>query len=440
MADPVRSLRVASTLADRFRARLKPGMLSATELELVIAEAQQIYPEIWRHLDEARTALVEMGRDVSAFDALRLAELGHLGITDIDATTPLDLMALMRGRLRVHAVKTATFNRAGYQRAVAACRALMDAMPEIDWVALVREENREIAAAGSLHASKWSGAAKAIALTAGLAGVAGGVYWLATRAPAEPIAGAQPQRSAVDDAREAAEMAARRVDRKAKLARIKQLRAQYHERCDPALVPVLAQALREVDHHTEAALVAAEACTPRRPKCTDVQMAIRMRLAQQLQLDPFLLVMNCDGIVAADVTGLAPAFAVTIEAGGKVQRGVVSFDGARDLVAFHPSPASARLMKRGDLDGDSADELVFATARELFVSRIVDGTFVDVAGPTLGQTCEADITLERNHTTGRLQLVLTSFDNKRGCLRAGPHYYALRDGSLVEEKDEANSL
>ncbi|MDX2093539.1 MAG: hypothetical protein SFX73_37185 [Kofleriaceae bacterium] len=435
MADPVRSLRVASTLADRFRAALKPGKLSTTELELVYGEAQEIYLEIWRYLDEARTALIDMARDVSAFDALRMAELGHLGVADIDATAQLDYMALMLGRLRIHAVKTATFNTAGHKRTVAACRALMTAMPEVDWAARVREEDREITSAGSLHASKWSGSAKAIAIAFGLAGVASGVYFLATCAPTEKVARAPRMWSATEEAREAAASAARRAERKAKLARIQELRRQYRGSCDPSLLPELAQAMRDVGHHSDAALVGAEACTPRRPECDGVQTDIRMRVAQQLHLDPFLMALECEGIVVADATRREPAFAVTVGADGNRLRGVVSRDGARDLVAFGPAPADARLVKRGDLDLDDLDELVFASERALFVTRIVGGAFVDVQGPTHGRACEADITIVRADNAGRNRLEVTSFETKRGCLPEGPHVYVLRNDALVEEWD-----
>src|ERR1044071_1810225 len=55
--DPVvRSIRIAATLNDRFGALLKEAASyqKVAEFELKIGEAQQIYPEIWRHFDEAR--------------------------------------------------------------------------------------------------------------------------------------------------------------------------------------------------------------------------------------------------------------------------------------------------------------------------------------------------------------------------------------------------
>ena len=77
--DPAaQSVRVAVALADRFTELLKgPTKVTAarqrgsllvvsgneTELSMRIHEAQQIYPEIWRHLDDARTAFAARGYD-----------------------------------------------------------------------------------------------------------------------------------------------------------------------------------------------------------------------------------------------------------------------------------------------------------------------------------------------------------------------------------------
>ena len=96
-------------------------------------------------------------------------------VTDVDSTQGFNMLS---GSQYQH--KTATMNVAGYRRALEACRALMDAMPEIDWKALAREEEREIRAAGSLHASKWKDIAKWIVIAAALAGIAIIVYRAAT--------------------------------------------------------------------------------------------------------------------------------------------------------------------------------------------------------------------------------------------------------------------
>ena len=51
----VRSIRIATTLNDRFGTIIREAATNQTvaEFELKIGEAQQIYPEIWRHLDTA---------------------------------------------------------------------------------------------------------------------------------------------------------------------------------------------------------------------------------------------------------------------------------------------------------------------------------------------------------------------------------------------------
>jgi len=166
--EAVRSLRVASTLLDRYRTLTATQALSSDELELIIGEAQQIYPEIWRHLGDARKTLLAHGRDVSGFDAVRRSELVELGVTDIDVHTELDIASLLVGRYRQTTVKTATFNSAGYARARQGAQALMAAMPEVDFAALARAEDAEIAAVGSLQAAKWRSVAIAAAVVIGL--------------------------------------------------------------------------------------------------------------------------------------------------------------------------------------------------------------------------------------------------------------------------------
>lgn len=150
--DPaVRSLRVAVALCDRFAELLKgPQAVTATkqgraivgvsgnqdDLSLRIGEVQQIYPEIWRHLDDARAAFAARGVNVSAFDEIRAGEGVALGAA-------VDVKHTRYGAGPYTAdevVKTANFNRAGYTRAIKASKALMDATPEIDWKAIAKAE------------------------------------------------------------------------------------------------------------------------------------------------------------------------------------------------------------------------------------------------------------------------------------------------------------
>ncbi|MBX3160212.1 MAG: hypothetical protein KF773_29890 [Deltaproteobacteria bacterium] len=149
--NPTRSIRIAAAIAERYEAILRSGGHTAgsndSELALRIGEAQQVYPEIWTHLDEARRALAD--RDPAAladFDRLRAVEHpAKLGVTDVEIVQHVDY----RGRV-VAETKTAAFNIQGFHRAVAAVRALERAMPEVDWVGLARAEHQELAAAGSL--------------------------------------------------------------------------------------------------------------------------------------------------------------------------------------------------------------------------------------------------------------------------------------------------
>lgn len=151
-ADPaVRSVRVAVALCDRLGELLKgPDKVTARkqnnamfgiagnedEMSLRIGEVQQIYPEIWRHLDDARVAFAARGIDVATFDEIRASEGVALGAAP-------ELARAQHGAGQygyAETVKTANFNRAGHQRAVQAARALMIATPEIDWQAIAKAE------------------------------------------------------------------------------------------------------------------------------------------------------------------------------------------------------------------------------------------------------------------------------------------------------------
>lgn len=108
-----------------------------------IGEAQQIYPEIWQHLDEARKVFADRGTDVSKFDAIRLQEGQGLG-----ADVGLEQKSYGYGSRGVdQQTKTAGFNTQGLARARQACKALMDATPEIDWKAIAAAEGSNPAAA-----------------------------------------------------------------------------------------------------------------------------------------------------------------------------------------------------------------------------------------------------------------------------------------------------
>ena len=156
--DPVRSIRVAQALNDRFRAVIETPqeVNGVAEVELAIGEAQQIYPEIWRHLDEARAALAEMGTRVPEYDAIRATERpGQQAVSDIDSTALINPLALAMGDgIEVARLKVVTFHREGHDKARAACQALMRAMPRVNWAALDRQDQQQIEAAGSLSAPR----------------------------------------------------------------------------------------------------------------------------------------------------------------------------------------------------------------------------------------------------------------------------------------------
>ena len=164
--DPaVRSVRVAVALSERFAELLKgPASVSARkqrgalvgvsgnegDLSLRIGEAQQLYPEIWRHLDDARAAFAAAGIDVGGYDRIRAAEGQALG-ADVDITHST------RGYGQ-HAieqnVKSANFNRAGLARAQQAVAALVQATPQIDWAGIARAEADDPAVAAFGRAAR----------------------------------------------------------------------------------------------------------------------------------------------------------------------------------------------------------------------------------------------------------------------------------------------
>ena len=152
-----RSLPVAENL-QRFGVILREAKQNQTvaEFELKIGEAQQIYPEIWRHLDEARAALDTRGVTAPRYDELRATERpGQQAVDNIQSAGGINPLLIPFGTLEYVEMKTATFNAEGHAKARAACTALMDAMPEVDWRALARAEDAEIAAMGSLDSAKW---------------------------------------------------------------------------------------------------------------------------------------------------------------------------------------------------------------------------------------------------------------------------------------------
>src|SRR5262245_22786086 len=118
--DPVvRSVRVATALNQRFGALLREAKEHQTvaEFELKIGEAQQIYPEIWRHLDEARAALGQRGVVVEGYDVLRATERpGQQAVDNIEHAEAVNPFALVFGSFEYVEMKTASFNHEGHKK------------------------------------------------------------------------------------------------------------------------------------------------------------------------------------------------------------------------------------------------------------------------------------------------------------------------------------
>jgi hypothetical protein len=159
VADPVQSIGIAKSLAERFAtlssvAHSGVVVNNVAEMELRIGEAQQIYPEIWRHLEEAYAALVARGITVPRFDELRSGDHARVGVLDVEAD-------MYDGRATW---KAARFNIDGHRRAVAACHMLMTAMPEVDWAKLAAQDR--VLEATSVRSPSWIGVAIVAAILA----------------------------------------------------------------------------------------------------------------------------------------------------------------------------------------------------------------------------------------------------------------------------------
>jgi hypothetical protein len=440
MSDPVRSIRVACNLAERFKALVRMGG-SVADLELRIGEAQQIYPEIWRHLDEARAALVAQGRAVVAFDALRTRELVALGVTDVDSRTEINAAALIVGRLQITTVKSATFNVAGYSRAVAACNALQNAMPEVDFAALARAEDQEIAKAGSLRSGTYIGMAKWVAVAAVLGGAAIGFYKLATRG-GDPDAN-RARDEAIAKAEEMSKLRAQVAERHDSLANA---REAFEETCAPVARAQLVQLLREDSQPSEAARLEKEPCRQRKPPCSYGRDDAQQRLTEKFALDDSneLWDWRCAGGRFGAQRGLAVALVAKDHKGKRVAlRGVVDPSGRGDLVAAVPSPHDVFEIETGDLDGDGVDEIITIHDRGIGIWRVRDGKFVDIPAPPMiaeaphDHACTGSIEIVTDpETKMREQLVLTISDDARGkgCPSPGEHVYELEGDKLVEHQ------
>src|SRR4249919_1751039 len=138
MADEpaVTSVRVAVALCERFTALLKEGPQAVYahksnralvgisgnegELSLRIGEAQQLYPEIWRHLDDARAAFSAQGIDTIGYDKLRSDEGNRLGA----AVATHSQIFFFDDSAATEKTKDANFNATGLARARLACETL----------------------------------------------------------------------------------------------------------------------------------------------------------------------------------------------------------------------------------------------------------------------------------------------------------------------------
>lgn len=222
-ADPVRSIQIASALLERLVELLRPrrggellGMLSpevaADHLELRLGEAQQLMPEVWRHLDEARNAMHARGLRVAGYDEIRsIPDPALLATSEIEVKRKLDVLGLVQGDLKIVTTKTVKWDTRNVIIAALAVDFLKDEVPDVDWAALDKAHADEIAAVGSLRTTRmksvkmWGLGLVALAAL----GIGGYVVVASTREKPASAASAQPS-------------AASRVKHASKIAELRQ--------------------------------------------------------------------------------------------------------------------------------------------------------------------------------------------------------------------------
>jgi hypothetical protein len=387
MVEPVQAVGVATALVRRYVALSQTT--EQTDVELVIGEARQIYPEMWRHLDEARIALGERGTDCTAYDDLRRHELQSMGV-DVDITVN-EYYTKYGAKIYESYTKSASFDIEGAHRAFAAAKILKQLMPEVDWAARAREEERVIQEAGSLKAARLIGLAKVLGALLAVALVALAAFHFLSSAGEEaernaplPVARAETPKPAVE----------------------------WHE-------PVKLNTRAQCDK-------------------------ARSRIAEHVAKDHDLVrdskwSLICEGIL---IDNQPVAFAVSVHAkskrGALVElRGVTSLDGMHDLKPFVPVPEGTTLQFVGDLDRDTSDELVFVGEKSLVITRVTKEGFVDIQGPAMPAGCSADADVSadtRDGHDGLRTLILTVPDEQTGsnCLSPGKHYFTLAGAKLQE--------
>jgi hypothetical protein len=154
---PTRSIQIARTLMDRYAELVRQGdggllglgTRNVDNMELIIGEASQIYPEIWSNLDAAYAALQKRGVDVPQYPALRGSGSNGSGILGVDVRS----VGLGYNR---SVEKTAAFDAAGNARARQASDVLRRAMPTVDWTDLDQKDAALMAEAARLGPSKAS--------------------------------------------------------------------------------------------------------------------------------------------------------------------------------------------------------------------------------------------------------------------------------------------
>ena len=120
------------------------------EMSAQVADANRTYPTIWEHLDHARGLLAAEGRDTAAFDRLRAASGDTVLGVETDRTDGTDLFGGYEQTLTLH------FNLRGVNRAHQASAALKQAMPDVDWEALARQQAAPVADLKGGGARRWA--------------------------------------------------------------------------------------------------------------------------------------------------------------------------------------------------------------------------------------------------------------------------------------------
>lgn len=134
----VQDVEIAEALLGQYLASLAQttqGLTLRLDQQAAIGAAEQVYPEVWKRLDSARSTASQSGRDLSYYDALR-SYIGHDAQRGITKRTT-EVSALLVGVLPIAGAVsvTAEGNTEGVRAARDAIATFRQVFPDAPWQA-----------------------------------------------------------------------------------------------------------------------------------------------------------------------------------------------------------------------------------------------------------------------------------------------------------------